>query len=78
MTTARTTRGEGIRYRIDRPTFAGIMRDLRIPGGDLGAGDRIPHIDLLTTGAGRFSSESTAADGRPVLLVFGSLTCFTT
>ncbi|CAM5276146.1 putative protein OS=Streptomyces aurantiogriseus OX=66870 GN=GCM10010251_87300 PE=4 SV=1 [Streptomyces aurantiogriseus] len=27
--TARTTRGEGIRYRIDRPTFADIMRDLR-------------------------------------------------
>ncbi|BBC38638.1 hypothetical protein SGFS_099320 [Streptomyces graminofaciens] len=33
MTTARTTRGEGTRYRIDRPTFAGIMRDPRIPGG---------------------------------------------
>ncbi|WP_405475984.1 hypothetical protein [Streptomyces sp. NBC_00009] len=75
MTTARTTRGEGTRYRIDRPTFADIMRDLRIPGGDLGAGDRIPHIDLPTTDAGRFSSESIAADGCPVLLVFGSLTC---
>ena len=33
------------------------------------------HIDLPTTDGGRFSSESIAADGRPVLLVFGSLTC---
>jgi hypothetical protein len=74
-TTARTTRGEGIRYRVDRPTFAGIMRHLRIPGGDLGAGDRIPRIDLPTTDAGRFSRKSIAADGRPVLLVFASLTC---
>ncbi|MDF3139783.1 MULTISPECIES: hypothetical protein [unclassified Streptomyces] len=40
MTTAHTTRGEGTRYRIDRPTFADIMRDLRIPRSDLGAGDR--------------------------------------
>lgn len=75
MTTARTTRGEGTRYRIDRQTFADIMCDLRIPRSDLGAGDRIPHIDLPTTDAGRFSSESNAADGRPVLLVFGSLAC---
>lgn len=75
MTTARTTRGEGIRYRVDRPTFAGIMRDPRIPRSDLGAGDRIPHFDLPTTDAGRFCSESIAADGRPALLVFGSLTC---
>lgn len=29
MTTARTTRGEGTRYRVDRPTFADIMRDQR-------------------------------------------------
>ncbi|MDX2543392.1 hypothetical protein ACOT81_43110 [Streptomyces sp. WI04-05B] len=78
MTTARTTRGEGTRCRIDRPTFADIMCDLRIPRSDLGAGDRIPHIDLPTTDAGRFSSESIAADGRPVLLVLGSPTCFTT
>lgn len=41
-TTARTTRGEGMPYRIDRPTFADIMRDLRIPRSDPGAGDRIP------------------------------------
>jgi hypothetical protein len=44
MTTARTTRGEGTRYRIDRPTFAGIMRDPRIPGGRSGSrGQDSPH-----------------------------------
>ncbi|MDR7159099.1 redoxin domain-containing protein [Arthrobacter sp. BE255] len=75
MSTASTTHDEGARYRIDRPTFSVIMRDMWIPKDDLGPGDKIPHIDLPTTEGGRFSSDSIAADGRPVLLVFGSLTC---
>ncbi|AEF40655.1 TlpA family protein disulfide reductase [Hoyosella subflava] len=75
MTTASTTLDEGARYRIDRPTFKVIMRDLRIPSNDLGAGDAIPDVDLPTTEGGRFTTDSIAADGRPILLVFGSLTC---
>jgi len=43
MTTARTTRCEGTRYRIDRPTFADIMRDLRIPGATCEPGTGLPH-----------------------------------
>lgn len=70
-----TDRDEGVRYRIDRPTFSALMRDLRIPRDDLGAGDKIPHIDLPTTEGGRFTTDSIATDGHPVLLVFGSLTC---
>ncbi|WP_327097535.1 redoxin domain-containing protein [Nocardia vinacea] len=73
MSTASTTRGA--RYRFDRPTFSVIMRDLRIPRDDLGVGDPIPRIDLPTIEGGRFSTDSMVADGRPVLLVFGSLTC---
>ena len=42
MTTARTTRCEGTRYRIDRPTFADIMRDLRIPGATCEPGTGLP------------------------------------
>lgn len=74
MTTS-SARDEGARYRIDRPTFSDLMSDLRIPSDDLGAGDKIPHIDLPTTEGGQFTTESIATDGRPVLLVFGSLTC---
>jgi len=65
----------GRRYRIDRPTFAVLMRDLRVPRRDLGPGDAIPHLDLPTTDGGRFSNATIAARGRPVMLVFGSLTC---
>ena len=65
----------GSRYRIDRPTLPVMLRDLRIPRQDPGPGDPLPSFDLPTTDGGRFSSESIAADGRPVVLVFGSLTC---
>jgi hypothetical protein len=65
----------GRRYRIDRPTFPVIMRDLRVPERDPGPGDPIPHLDLPTTDGGRFSNATIAANGRPVVLVFGSLTC---
>jgi hypothetical protein len=74
MTAARP-HNQDTRYRIDRPTFSVIMRDLRLPNDSLGAGDTIPLIDLPTTDGGRFRSDSMAADPRPVLLVFGSLTC---
>jgi thiol-disulfide isomerase/thioredoxin len=63
------------RYRIERPTISVLLSDMRIPKGDLGPGDRVPDFDLPTTDWGRFSNKSIAADGRPVLLVFGSLTC---
>ncbi|MGY2876497.1 peroxiredoxin [Marmoricola sp. URHA0025 HA25] len=65
----------GRRYRIDRPTLAVLMRDLRVPRHDLGPGDAIPRLDLPTTDGGRVTNESVAADGRPLVLVFGSSTC---
>ena len=75
MTTSSTTRRRRSRYRIDRPTVSVLMSDMLIPRGDPGPGDKVPRIDLPTTDGGRFTNESIAADGRPLLLVFGSLTC---
>lgn len=65
----------GRRYRIDRPTLGVILRDLRIPADHPGPGDQVPLFDLPTTDGGRFSSADIAVRGRPLVLVFGSLTC---
>lgn len=67
--------GVGSRYRFDRPTPGIVLRDLRIPADHPGPGDKIPLFDLPTTDGGRFSNATIAARGRPLLLVFGSLTC---
>lgn len=71
-----STTGESTHdYRIARPTLPVLLGDMRIPRSDPGPGDRVPSFVLPTTRGGRFSSDSIAEDGRPVLLVFGSLTC---
>ena len=51
------------------------MRDLWIPADDPGPGEQIPAFELATTDGGRFSNATIAARGRPLVLVFGSLTC---
>jgi hypothetical protein len=65
----------GRRYRFDRPTLGTVLADLRIPADHPGPGDKIPFFDLPTTDGGRFSSADLATRGRPLVLVFGSLTC---
>jgi len=65
----------GRRYRIARPTLGTVLSDLRIPTDHPGPGDPMPRLDLPTTDGGRFSNATVVAGGRPVLLVFGSLTC---
>jgi len=72
-TTTQTPERE--RYLLDHPTMTDILRDLRIPKTDPGAGDHAPSFDLPTTDGGRITSESIRREGKPVLLVFGSLTC---
>ncbi|MFG3408071.1 peroxiredoxin family protein [Streptomyces sp. NPDC048142] len=62
-------------YRIDHPTIRIVMSDMVLSRTDLGPDDRVPSFDLPTTDGGRFRSADLAADDRPVLLVFGSLTC---
>ncbi|THJ16070.1 redoxin domain-containing protein [Nocardioides sp.] len=65
----------GRRYRFGRPTFRIVLQDLRIPADHPGPGDKVPWFDLPTTDGGRFRSADIAARGRPLVLVFGSLTC---
>jgi len=74
---ARTLNADSVgqRYRFERPTLRTVLQDLRIPASDPGPGDLIPSFDLPTTEGGRFDSASISAGGRPVVLVFGSLTC---
>jgi hypothetical protein len=62
-------------YRIDHPTLRVVLGDLRIPSKDPGPGDVIPAFDLPTTDGGRIDNEELRRGGRPMLLVFGSLTC---
>ena len=65
----------GRRYRFDRPTLRTVLADLRIPADHPGPGDKMPSFDLPTTDGRRFNSADVAARGRPLVLVFGSLTC---
>lgn len=62
-------------YRIEHPSLRDVLRDLHIPAGAPGPGDRVPSFDLATIDGGRFSSDQFDGWGQPVLLVFGSLTC---
>jgi len=73
--TTRSTDPTGARYRIQHPTLSVLLSDMRVPASDPGPGDRVPAFDLPTTDGERFTSEQLAPDLRPVLLVFGSLTC---
>jgi hypothetical protein len=60
-------------YRYDTFTTALIIDDLSFRRTDPAAGDRVPAFDLETVDGGRFSS--SALGGRPLIMVFGSLTC---
>ncbi len=60
-------------YRYDTFTTALILDDLSFRRADPGPGDSVPAFDLATVDGGRFTSSDLGA--RPVLMVFGSLTC---
>lgn len=62
-------------YRIEHPTLRDVLSDMRIPAGDPGPGDRVPQLDLELLDGGRLTLETLRDDGRPLLLIFGSLTC---
>lgn len=59
-------------YGFDRLSLPLILADMRFHRGDPRAGDPVPPFDLPTTDGDRF--RSTGLD-KPVLMVFGSLTC---
>ncbi len=63
------------RYRFEHPTLMILKDDLLVPKSDLGPGDHVPAFELPTTDGGRIMLGGHSSDRRPVLLVFGSLTC---
>ena len=62
-------------YRFDHPTMAMVLRDMRIPDTDPGPGDTIPAFSITTTEGIAIDNDNLRRDGRPALIVFGSLTC---
>ena len=62
-------------YRFEHPTMRMVLADMRIPSSDPGPGDPVPQFSLVTANGAVIDSDTLRADGRPTLLVFGSLTC---
>jgi peroxiredoxin len=63
-------------YRFEHPRlYPDVLNDMYIPRSDLGPGDKVEAFELLTAAGGRVRSADLAADGAPVLLIFGSQTC---
>jgi hypothetical protein len=76
METAATHPPPAHAYDFDHPRLLpDIVNDMYVRKTDLGPGDDVGSFDLPTTSGGRFSSAELGADGRPVLLAFGSRTC---
>ena len=61
-------------YRYKKFTTSLLFRDLRFPGSAAAPGDRVPAFELLTTNGERLVNSDVFAD-KPVLFVFGSMTC---
>ncbi|OBJ87475.1 alkyl hydroperoxide reductase [Mycobacterium gordonae] len=70
--TAPSTAGD---YRFEHPSMGMVLRDMRIPRTDPGPGDVIPNLRVTTTDGAVIDNASLRRDGRPALIVFGSLTC---
>lgn len=76
MTTALSTRrnySSDERYQYDTFTTGLILEDLVFKAGDPKPGDAVPAFDLPVVQGGRFRSADLGL--KPVLMVFGSLTC---
>ncbi len=66
--------GESTEYRYKRLTTQLLMNDFRFGKMAPGAGDSLPNSELVTTDGERINVRDYA-EGRPLLLIFGSLTC---
>jgi hypothetical protein len=62
-------------YRFEHPTMAMVLRDMRIPRTDPGPGDPVPNFHVTSTDGATIDKANLRRDGRPTLIVFGSLTC---
>ena len=61
-------------YRYKNFTTSLLFRDLRFARGAAAPGDRVPAFELLTTNGDRLTNSDVFGD-KPVLFVFGSMTC---
>ncbi len=62
------------KYRYKRFTTTLLFRDLRFAKGAAGSGDSFPSFDLVATNGDHLTNSVVFGD-KPVLLVFGSMTC---
>lgn len=63
-----------VEYRYKKFTTRLLFRDLRFRKGAAKVGDQLPKFEVFTTECVRTAIENLA-QGKPVLLIFGSLTC---
>jgi len=61
-------------YRYTKFTTSLLFRDLRFPGSAAAPGEQVPAFELLTTSGERLTN-SDVFGNKPVLFVFGSMTC---
>ncbi len=61
-------------YRYKRFTTSLLMRDLRFGKDAAGPGDSFPSFELVTTSGDRLVNHDVFGD-KPVLVIFGSMTC---
>jgi hypothetical protein len=61
-------------YRYKQFTTRLLFRDLRFNKGAAAPGDRFPPFELVTTSGDRLDNQGIFLD-KPVLFVFGSMTC---
>ena len=61
-------------YRYKKFTTKLLFRDMRFPGSAAAPGERVPAFELLTTNGDRLTNSDVFGD-KPVLFVFGSMTC---
>jgi len=61
-------------YRYQRFTTSLLFRDLRFHKNTAGPGDALPPFELVTTGGDRLVNRDVF-DDKPVMFIFGSMTC---
>ena len=61
-------------YRYDRFTTSLLFRDMRFRKGAIGPGDLVPAFEVVTT-EGDVLTNQDVFGNKPVLLIFGSITC---
>jgi hypothetical protein len=61
-------------YRYDRFTTSLLFSDLTFRKGGLGPGDSLPAFEVVSTAGDRLTNPDLTGD-KPLLLIFGSVTC---